>query len=254
VTRVKICGCVRAEDALTAAEAGADFVGFVFAESPRRLTATEAAEIVRALGTPLRELELTEPPAVYRSQGAAARQSIGDWFRQGAEALERLLARKRPLTVGVFAGMELETVNAIADESGVDLIQLSGDESWQDCLSANRQVIKVTHVRPQQSADDVLASIEGGTAIACMLDSRTERAYGGTGRRLNWPVAAGVAGRLPVWLAGGLTPENVADAIRALRPWAVDVSSGVETGGAKDAAKIRAFVASAKDQPQMDTD
>jgi phosphoribosylanthranilate isomerase len=250
VTRVKICGCMRAEDALTAAEAGADFVGFVFAESSRCLTATEAAEIVRALGTPLRELELTEPPAVHRS----ARESVGDWFRQGAEALERLLARKRPLTVGVFAGMDLETVNAIADESGVDLIQLSGEESWQDCLSANRQVIKVAHVRPEQSADDVLASIEGGTAIACMLDSRTERAYGGTGRRLNWPVAAGVAGRLPVWLAGGLTPESVADAIRAVRPWAVDVSSGVETDGAKDAAKIRAFLSVAKDQPQKDTD
>lgn len=250
MTRVKICGCMRVEDALTAAEAGADFVGFVFAESPRRLTATEAAEIVRALGTPLREMELTEPPAVFRSEAdlPAGREGVADWFRHGAEALERLLARKRPLTVGVFAGMDLETVNAIADESAVDLIQLSGDESWQDCLSANRQVIKVVHVRPNQSADDVLAAIEGGTAIACMLDSRTERAYGGTGRRLDWPVAAGVAGRLPVWLAGGLTPENVGEAVRAVRPWTVDVSSGVETDGAKDAVKIRAFMSAAKDK------
>jgi phosphoribosylanthranilate isomerase len=244
VTRVKICGCMRAEDALVAAEAGADFVGVVFAESRRRLTATEAAEIVQAVGTPLREMELAEPPALHRSQ--AGGESVGDWFRHGAQALERLLARKRPLTVGVFAGMEMEVVSAIADESGVDLIQLSGDETWQDCLSANRQVVKVVHVAAGQTADDVLAAIDGGTAIACMLDSRGDEAYGGTGRQLDWSVAAGVASRLPVWLAGGLSPENVEDAIRAVRPWCVDVSSGVETGGTKDAEKILAFVSAAK--------
>jgi phosphoribosylanthranilate isomerase len=247
LTRVKICGCMRVEDALAAAEAGADFIGLVFAESRRRLEPDEASDIVRALGEPLSHRELTEPPSLHRAgttEGSAI--AVDEWFRQGAAALERLLERKRPLTVGVFAGQDLETVNAIADECGLDLVQLSGGESWQDCLLIARQVIKVVHVEPGATATDVLSRIEVGTAVACLLDTASEGAYGGSGRTMDWALAQEVASRLPIVLAGGLTPENVGEAVRTVRPWGVDVSSGVETRGAKDLSKVRAFVQAAK--------
>ncbi len=238
MTRVKICGCRRVEDALAARDAGADFVGLNFAPgSRRRLSIEDAQAIVAALGPPLRELGQVEPPPRFTGpEGDAI-----EWFRHGAEALERLLARKRPLTVGVFEDQPLEEVDTIADEAGLDLIQLSGRESWGDCLLANRQVIKAVDVPSGASAGDVLAGLEAGSAIACLLDVSR-----GRGVALDRGVAAGVAARFPVWLAGGLTPENVADAVREVRPWAVDVSSGVETDGMKDAAKIRAFLAAAR--------
>jgi phosphoribosylanthranilate isomerase len=238
--RVKICGVTRTEDALVAAEAGADFIGLIFAESPRRLSSERAAEIVRALGSPLRDAA-TVP--IHQAEAADA----AGWFRRAAQALEGLLEKKRPLTVGVFADMDFETVNSIADECGVDLIQFSGGESWRDCLLANRQVIKVLHVREGESAEDVLSGVEAGTAVACLLDPQVAGVRGGAGRRLDWEVAARVAREMPIILAGGLTPDNVAEAVRAVRPWAVDVSSGVETGGAKDRDKIRAFIAAAKE-------
>jgi len=237
--RVKICGVGRVEDALVAAEAGADFIGLVFAASPRRLSTAQAGEIVRALGSPLRDAA-TAP--LHQAEAADA----AGWFRRAAQALEGLLERKRPLTVGVFADMDFETVNSIADECGVDLIQLSGGESWRDCLLANRQVFKAVHVREGASADSVLAGIEAGAAVACLLDPQVTGVRGGTGRRLDWEVAARVARELPIILAGGLTPDNVAEAVRTVRPWAVDVSSGVETGGAKDPSKVRAFIQATK--------
>jgi len=240
MTRVKICGVGRVEDAFVAAEAGADFIGLVFAESPRRLSTAQAGEIVRALGSPLRDAATTP----LHQAGAAG---PSDWFRRAAQALEGLLERKRPLTVGVFADMDFETVNSIADECGVDLIQLSGGESWRDCVLANRQVIKAVHVRQGASAAEVLAGIEAGAAVACLLDPQVAGVRGGTGQRLDWEVAARVAREMPVILAGGLTPDNVAEAVRAVRPWAVDVSSGVEREGVKDGDKIRAFIAAAKE-------
>jgi phosphoribosylanthranilate isomerase len=247
VTRVKICGCMRVEDALAAAEAGADFVGLVFAESRRRLEPDEASDIVRALGEPLSRRELVEPPSLH-GPGAAGSGSaaVEEWFRQGAAALERLLERKRPLTVGVFAGQDVETVNAIADECGLDLVQLSGGEPWQDCLLIARQVIKAVHVEQGATAAGVLGCIEAGTAVACLLDTASEAVYGGSGQTMDWSVARDVAARLPIVLAGGLTPENVGEAVRLVRPWGVDVSSGVETGGQKDTEKIGAFVRAAK--------
>jgi phosphoribosylanthranilate isomerase len=248
MTRVKICGCRSVEDALAAAQAGADFVGIMFAESRRRVSAEEAADIVRALGPSLREIEQTSPPAVHRLEGAlpSAGPDLRPWFEHGVAALERLLERKRPLTVGVFAGMDPEEVNDLAEESGVDLIQLSGGEPWGQCLLANRQVIKAVHVRPGEHAADVLGRVQTGSALAVMLDKASETAFGGTGERFDWALAASIAESMPVLLAGGLTPENVGEAIGRVRPWCVDVSSGVETDGLKDYDKVRAFLREAK--------
>jgi len=244
VTRVKICGCMRVEDALVAREAGADFVGLMFArDSLRLLTIEDAQAIVEALGPPLRALGQDEPPPGYlkpqadASGGHGAEGGVVEWFTRGAEALDRLLARKRPLAVGVFEDQSLEEVNTIADETGIDLIQLGHRESWSDCLLANRQVIKTVDVPAGVTGDAVAAGLEAGSAIACLLDASR-----GRGIAVDRATAASVAARLPVWLAGGLTPENVSDVVRAVRPWLVDVSSGVETDRAKDARKIRAFV------------
>ena len=243
MTRVKICGCRRIDDALAAAVAGADFVGVVFAESRRRVGVEEAAEIVRALGQPLLASDVASPP---RPAGAAGADDLRTWFEQGAAALDRMLARKRPLTVGVFAGSDPDEINDIADESGIDLIQLSGGEPWEFCLLANRQAIKSVAIGPEDGAEDAMARIRAGSALAVHLDRAEAGAYGGTGKALDWGVAAAVAAAMPLWLAGGLTPENVAAAVARVRPWCVDVSSGVETDGVKDAAKIRAFVQAAK--------
>jgi phosphoribosylanthranilate isomerase len=239
---VKICGCRTPEQALYAADAGADFVGMVFATNSRRCVELEdASEIVRALGPSLRDLEQQSPPASSKTDS-----DLRSWFQNGASELERLLERKRPLTVGVFAGNDPDEINEIVDECGIDLIQFSGGEPWSACLTANRQVIKAVHVRRNDSAESLTGRIEAGSAMAVLLDKADKVAYGGTGNVLDWPVAAGVASQMPVWLAGGLTPQNVATAIEAVRPWCVDVSSGVETKGVKDEAKVLAFVKAAK--------
>jgi phosphoribosylanthranilate isomerase len=234
VTRVKICGCMKVADAIAAAEAGADFIGIMFAErSRRRVSPEEAALIVRAVGTPLREMDQADPPPAHPGRF----ESKEAWFAKGADALDRLLARKRPLVVGVFENQDIERINETADESGIDLIQLSGDEPWSDALLANRQVIKVVGQRTGRTAAEIEAGIEPGTAIAVMFDPSS-----GTGTVGDWTIAAEIASSVRLWLAGGLSPDNAADAIRIVRPWAVDVSSGVETDGAKDAAKMAQFV------------
>ncbi len=241
MTRIKICGCMRVDDALAAKEAGADFVGLVFApDSRRRIDIEEAQAIVEALGRPLREVEQEMPPPMTHGPEG----DVTAWFRHGAEALDRLLARKRPLAVGVFEHQSIEEINTIADEAGIDLIQLSDRPSgdWSDCLLANRQVVQTVDVPVGAGADDIVASLQPGSAIAWLLDISR-----GRGVALDRSVAASVAARLPVWLAGGLAPENVAEAIREVRPWAVDVSSGVESNGAKDAAKIHKFIESARE-------
>lgn len=233
MTRVKVCGCMRVSDAIAAAEAGADFIGIIFADSRRRVSIAEAALIAASAGAPLREIEQDDPSPLHRQAGA----SLEAWFEGGAAALDRLLARKRPLVVGVFEDQPIDEVNDIAEEVGLDLVQLSGDEPWSDCLLATRQAIKAIRPAPGMTAAEVLTRIEPGASLAVMLDPSR-----GSGLSADFDVARQAAARIPIWLAGGLTPENVGDAISHVRPWAVDASSGLETEGAKDPAKIRDFV------------
>jgi phosphoribosylanthranilate isomerase len=236
MTRVKICGCMSVGDALAAKDAGAHFIGVLFADSRRRVSVDEAAQIVQALGGPLGDVEQDSPPVQVPADA-----SVASWFRHGASALDRLLAQKRPLVVGVFEDQPVSEVNEICDEAGLDLVQLSGDEPWGDIAALNRQAIKVIRAGASMTSQEIMSAIEANTSLAVMLDGSR-----GTGAAGDWRVAREIAMQMPVWLAGGLTPENVASAIERAHPWAVDVSSGVETSGEKDPAKIAAFVAVAK--------
>lgn len=243
MTFVKICGNRTPADVIAAAEAGADFVGMVFAESRRKVDTQEAYDMVRALGRSLAEHEfLTPPPAQPH-----VREEVGEWFRHGSRVLEAYLEVKRPLTVGVFADQSFEEINEIVEECGIDLVQLSGDEPWDDCLMIARQTIQVVHVSPLDSPSGSMALVEPGFAIALMLDSAHGPYRGGSGQTFDWEVARQIASRMPMLLAGGLTLDNVAEAVRTVRPWAVDVSSGTETDGKKDYDRVRAFIAAVRE-------
>ena len=222
---VKICGVRRPEDALTAAGAGADYVGMVFVPGRRRrVTPAEARIITDAL----------------RAAGPGALRSVG-----------------------LFGDQPPDEVLAVIDAAGLDAVQLCGDESIAYCrqVQPHAAVIKVLHIADDAGAagvDAVARRIDEYAAAGCTitLDSQVAGLHGGTGHSFDWQIAArlasgagagnGDAGRRRFLLAGGLTPDNVAGAIAAARPWGVDVSSGVETGGVQDAAKIRQFIINAK--------
>ena len=238
MTLVKICGNRTPEDVRAAAAAGADFVGMVFARSSRQVDVEEAQAMVRALGGPLASHELALPPQTITH----ARHDVETWFQHGTQVLARYLEAKRPLTVGVFADQSIDEVNEIAEETGIDLVQLSGNESWEDCLLVTKQVIQVVHVSPIDSPSDPMEHVQPGFALVLMLDAAHGPYRGGGGMPFDWEVARRVAERVPVMLAGGLNPENVAEAVRLVQPWIVDVSSGTETDGRKDHARVRAFI------------
>ena len=238
MTLVKICGNRTPEDVLAAAAAGADLVGMVFARSSRQVDVDEAQAMVRALGGPLASHELSLPPQTITH----ARHDVEAWFQHGTQVLSRYLEAKRPLTVGVFADQSLDEVNALAAQAGVDLVQLSGNESWEDCLLVTKQVIQVVHVSPIDSPSDPMEHVQPGFALVLMLDAAHGPYRGGSGHTFDWEVARRVSERVPVMLAGGLNPENVAEAICLVQPCIVDVSSGTETDGRKDHARVRAFI------------
>ena len=208
MTRVKICGLKDEVHALAAAEAGADFIGLVFAPSQRQVTPTQAERIA----------------TVVKATGQAVE------------------------VVGLFVNEPAGTVNEVADFCRLDRVQLSGDETWEYCREIKRPLIKVLRVSRRHSAErlgDILAEgakILGDKQFIFSLDAHVKGKYGGTGVTFNWSVARQIAGQYPIIIAGGLTPENVTRAIDQATPWGVDVSSGVEVNGAKHTARIRAFI------------
>ena len=206
MTRVKICGITDVFYARVAMEAGADLLGVVFASSPRQVTYEKAREIVVAVKT-----------------------------------------HNLPV-VGVFVNMPAATVNAVASFCGLDWVQLSGEETWEYCQQIERPVIKAIHVSPKWGEAELLNHLENGQqelgygSPIYLLDTLVENQYGGTGQAFDWEIARQATAKFPLIIAGGLHPENVGQVVASLRPWGVDVSSGVETGGVKDAEKIKAFV------------
>ena len=222
MTLVKICGVSDVKHARAAAALGADFVGMVFAPSSRQVTLGQAKRISEGLGK-------GHAPPISKPDTALILAALDS---------------RRPLLVGVFADQDADTINAISEDVGLDLIQLSGSEPWEVCDHINRPIFKCMKVRQGETAEQVMFHVHEGAVV--LLDPYVEGTYGGTGKTLDWKMAAEIARQMPTVLAGGLTPKNVGDAVRTVQPWAVDVSSGVETEGVKDSDKIRTFIAAAK--------
>jgi phosphoribosylanthranilate isomerase len=150
--------------------------------------------------------------------------------------------------VGVFVNEEVKVVRDLMDACGLGLAQLHGDETAAYCLELARPAVKALRIKDRGSFL-ALAEFQGRAGVrGFLLDAYADDAYGGTGRTLDWALAAEVAKTASVLLAGGLTPDNVAEAIRSVRPYGVDVSSGVESSpGRKDRDKVRRFIRSAKE-------
>lgn len=205
MTRIKICGITEVSYARAAIEAGADLIGVVLAPSPRQVSYDKAAEIAAAV-------------------------------------------KKRLPVVGVFVNMPAGTVNSAIASCGLDWVQLSGDESWEYCQQIERPVIKAIHIADDWDGKRLTSHLEdgqrrlGSRAPIYLLDTWSEQKYGGTGQAFAWEIAREAVAKYPIIIAGGLNPENAGQVVSGLRPWGVDVSSGVESGGVKDIEKIKAFV------------
>lgn len=215
--KVKICGITRLEDALMASEAGADLLGLNFyKKSPRYIEVDEAAKI--------------------------------------CDALREKLGEKCPVLVGVFVNAAQGDISIITEKVGLNFAQLSGDETIDMLLELRGLGIKA--IRPATKAmalDDVeyfgTQLPKDERAPALLLDAYHPKLYGGTGEQASTELALLVKAKVPrMMLAGGLTPQNVAERIAAIQPWGVDVASGVEddTAGVKSAEKVNAFIKAAK--------
>jgi phosphoribosylanthranilate isomerase len=203
--RVKICGITRLEDALSAIEAGADLLGFNFhPPSPRSILPQQCAGITRRLRQEFPQVTL----------------------------------------VGVFVNLPIARVNAILDECALHLAQLHGDEPPEMLAQLAGRAFKAFRGIPENL--DTLSGYtisRAGEAPALLVDAVAPGLYGGSGVIADWGATARLAARLPLLLAGGLKPENVAEALRQVHPWGVDSASGVESApGLKSPARLRAFI------------
>jgi phosphoribosylanthranilate isomerase len=215
--RVKICGLTRLEDALLAADAGADLLGFILYPGSKRATSAE---------------QVKEMAAALRRRPAC------------------------PLLVGVFVNEPLASVAATLERSGLDLAQLHGDEppSWIGEPSSPLYGRSYKALRPLSLAEAEADAewfvppnpVAGRPTL--MIDAYHPSQRGGTGETADWTIAARLVAAVPgLMLAGGLKPTNVAAAVRQVRPFAVDVASGVESApGRKDAGLVRAFIKNAR--------
>ncbi len=210
---VKICGLTNLEDARAAWDAGADLLGFTFyPPSPRAITPERCAEIVKAL------------------RGGA---TTGSNRRTAA-----------PRLVGLFVNAPSDEVARVLDACGLDLAQLHGDEGVAVLQALGNRAYKAF----RGNGHDQAAFAEAGPgAPAFLVDAAVAGKFGGTGQTGDWEGAAQLARRFPLLLAGGLTADNVVEAVARVRPWGVDVASGVEAApGRKDHAKVKAFIENAK--------
>jgi phosphoribosylanthranilate isomerase len=145
--------------------------------------------------------------------------------------------------VGVFVNEDQQVVRKLMDDCGLALAQLHGNESVTYCQELSRPILKALRVK-DRSTFLALAEFRGRAGVrGFLLDAFSDQAFGGTGQVIDWQLAAEAAKAASILLAGGLTPDNVEKAIQAVRPYGVDVSSGVERGpGQKDHDKVRAFI------------
>ena len=203
MTRTKLCGITRVQDAQAAAASGADALGLVFyGKSPRHVTLQQAAQLAAAI-----------PPFVT--------------------------------VVGLFVNSSADEVREVLREVPLDVLQFHGEEEPEFCAQFGRPYLKA--VRVKAGVDLVQCAARYKSAQGLLLDAFIEGTHGGTGASFDWALIPHDL-PLPVILSGGLHAGNVAQAIRQVRPYAVDVSSGVEAAkGIKDAAKVAAFIKEVKD-------
>ncbi len=220
MTRVKICGVTTLDDALRCAEAGADLLGLNFYPPSPRYLASERARLIAA-------------------------------------GLRAVLGAACPALVGVFVNADAAAIARLLDEVGLDVAQLSGDEPPQTLAALDGRAFKALRPRDVPEALDAARLFTAHAPRderlpALLVDAYHPQLYGGTGETAGEDVArAALAAASRAMLAGGLTPDNVAARVRALRPWGVDVASGVERApGVKDAALVRAFIAAARSADQ----
>jgi phosphoribosylanthranilate isomerase len=217
--QVKICGLTNLEDTLCAARAGADMLGFIFTPKSMRCVPPErAAAIVKAFDMEFDASEI-----------------------------------ERPDLVGVFVDEDPLVMRQILEYVGLDYAQLHGSESVETLEQFHGRAFKAIRPRPHESEHTVadalkLASLGASGGPQLLVDAYSQDVYGGTGQLADWRYAATLAHQVHrLVLAGGLTPDNVRAAIDFVRPWAVDVSSGVETGpGTKDHNSIRRLISAVR--------
>jgi len=219
LTYIKICGITNLDDARCAAEAGADLLGFIFyPRSPRYIVPREAGEVIRALR------------AAYGTRA--------------------------PRCVGVFVNAPVEGVRAAIEAAEFDLAQLHGDEPPEQVAALHPWAFKALRPRTLAEAEEALvryrsAFLDRHDAPQLLMDAYHPARYGGTGVRAHTEIARAIAPHARLLLAGGLTPETVGEAIRTVRPWGVDVSSGVEVRpGVKDHDRVRAFAQAVREVDQ----
>jgi phosphoribosylanthranilate isomerase len=212
-THVKICGLRDSQNALVAADAGADFLGFVFVEGVRR--------------------------QIQPDEG----QWITEGFIGGREGIPN-----GPKLVGLFRNQPVDWARHVAQQCHLHIAQLCGDEDLSYAEELIVPVLRQIRVKPDDTTEELRTEVDRWLDAGHMvvLDSYDLSAPGGTGVAFDWSVADGIAEQEGVLLAGGLTPENIGAAIQQLNPWGVDVSSGVEADGLKDPDKIREFVNAAR--------
>lgn len=200
MTKIKICGITRPEDAAAAADLGADAVGLVFYDkSPRAVDIKQANDIISFL-----------PPFIT--------------------------------VVGLFVNPEKNFVNNIIDNVSLNLLQFHGDETVQFCEQFHMRYLKALHVKQNMQPNEILYMINKyPTAAGILLDTFSSDAKGGTGKCFNWHKVP--QSTTPIILAGGLNGDNIVNAVMQVRPYGVDVSSGVEIlPGVKDKDKIATFI------------
>jgi len=207
MTKIKICGIKILDDALAAIDLGADLIGFNFyPESPRYVE----VGVCRGIMSKVRRIE-------------------------------------RVTCVGVFVNSSAEEIHTTMDTCGLSLAQLHGDETVEFMEALNEKSFKAIRLSTDSRADSQkitdFAEKRYGFEPALLVDAAVKGLYGGSGITADWDGAAELAKKYPLLLAGGLTPENVAEAVRRVKPWGVDVASGVESApGKKDPSRMKAFV------------
>ena len=195
MTKVKICGLRRIEDAAWANALLPDYIGFIFAKSKRQVTAKQAAETASRLDTRIK-------------------------------------------TVGVFVNATQSEIDDVLSTCPLDVLQLHGEEAPAFCAQQSISVWKAFRIADKTDFDKTNAY----HADAFLFDGYSAKAHGGVGERFNWQWLDAYKGSTPMVIAGGIDEHNATEAIRIAKPFAVDISSAVETDGFKDAAKVERFI------------